>query len=549
MNRDLSCGKGLCRRAGTGVGCQPGERNGSPLSERGFQNEDWGVRETLATRRSRNAFAPPRRFLRAAQGILVSPVLGVTLRRQRIANASTCFGEVIMTTPKNEKRKKLNRHWDDDVCWRTTRVILPKAPEKVASGSPSSVQFAIVERAGTDDIGGEQLAPVVGEGPGEVADDSGSSPNKEIVADPNSAILPEPRLLQLKHSFPELQMISLADIDEAVVGRKIDREHVAVLARSLQAIDQTTPISVHRKSNGRWGILDGGHRFQAAVGLGVPEIGAQVFDRADLELRQVQISQNLHRKGLTALEQALSDAEWVETVRQKATQVADPIGGRQPSEKGYSKAAREAGLTPERMGRSSLISTISADVQALIREHGLDDNQSALIKIAKADKAVQHQKVFEIAQRQPRRSRKVEPRNAPEPGTPAPPAAGTNETEFPIEPDRSEMKSGKVADEQTLISGASLSAPDLSPQSGLGTTSPLALSAPAFSDYPALPDQLKRADVGAAKEMLTAEWRNCRLRRVLEAAPNRAGKSFFYEEFLPDFYNITGGKPGNEPKW
>jgi hypothetical protein len=201
------------------------------------------------------------------------------------------------------------------------------------------------------------------------------------------------------------------------------------------------------------------------------------------------------------------------------------------------------------MGRSSLINSISADVRAFIREHGLDDNQSALIKIARADKAVQREKVLEIAQRQPRRSRKVEPGEALEPESSTSRAPGQNETEFLVKPDRSKMTLDKVPDEQTLISAASLSVPELPAQTGPAATSQPTLSkAVAFSDYPVLPDQLKRADVEAGKEKLTAEWRSCRLRRILDEEPNRAGKSFFYEEFLPDFYKLTGGKPGNEPQ-
>jgi hypothetical protein len=199
------------------------------------------------------------------------------------------------------------------------------------------------------------------------------------------------------------------------------------------------------------------------------------------------------------------------------------------------------------MGRSSVISSISADVRAFIREHGLDDNQSALIKIARADKAVQREKVLEIANRQPRRSRKVEAGGALQPESLRPPAPGQNETEFLVEPDRSELTLDKVPDEQTSISGASTSA-ELPAQNAPATTDQPTASAPALSDYPVVPDQLKRADIEETIRRSTEAYFSSQLRTILIAGRHRAWERFINEVFLPDFYNLTGGKPSNEPQ-
>jgi len=347
---------------------------------------------------------------------------------------------------------------------------------------------------------------------------------------------------------PMTTTILVANIDAGVPSRPINLEHVAILAYAFQEIGQTTPISVFPKADGRWGMLEGWHRLEATLTLGSPTIWAQIVDRADVELRQVQISQNLHRKGLMALEQAISDAEWIETVRQKAAQVADPMGGRQPSEKGYSKAARELGLTPERMARSSLINSIPSEIQVLIRERGLDDNQSALIKIAKTDASAQRQAVLELAERQSRRSPKSGRRVATPPkdedpnrgaGTPAVSVLRLEQNQ--TKPDTPEVTLDSEPDKCTLsIGGPSISVPERPAHNEPATSSQHALSkAQAFVDFPALPEYLKRADVETELKKLTEEYLGSRLHKIVIGAPYKAVERFINEVFLPDFQKAS----------
>jgi hypothetical protein len=83
---------------------------------------------------------------------------------------------------------------------------------------------------------------------------------------------------------------------------------------------------------------------------------------------------------LTVLERAEYVDELRVLIREQAKegQVA-PRGGKQPRETGIKKTAKRLGLTPKEVRRSKEIAAISAEARAL----KLDDNQDALLEIAK----------------------------------------------------------------------------------------------------------------------------------------------------------------------
>jgi hypothetical protein len=121
-----------------------------------------------------------------------------------------------------------------------------------------------------------------------------------------------------------------------------------------------------------------------------------------------QLAANYFRADETELGKAEHLAEWVRLTEQraKALQVATPRGGRQPAEKGVRKAGRELGLDAGTVSRSVKIDGISAEAKAAARAAKLDDNQSALLAIAKAKPEAQLEKVRELAERKREPGRK-----------------------------------------------------------------------------------------------------------------------------------------------
>ena len=104
----------------------------------------------------------------------------------------------------------------------------------------------------------------------------------------------------------------------------------------------------------------------------------------------VEISENLHRAELTALERDKLVAEWVELTGDVSGQNDQkPQGGR--PEGGISLAARQLpvdGKTDNakrlNVSRSLKVASLSPEAQDAARESGLDDNRSALLEAALA---------------------------------------------------------------------------------------------------------------------------------------------------------------------
>ena len=163
--------------------------------------------------------------------------------------------------------------------------------------------------------------------------------------------------------------------------RSLDEEKVHAIAASMSLIGQRAPITV-REVKKKLVLVSGAHRLEAARRLGWSTLGAWVIYDDDVEARLCQIAENVCRAELKALDRAIYINELRSLVQQKVGQVAPP-GGTQPRDSGVNKTAKAMGLTREDVRRSKIIAGISAEGIAEARRLGLDDNQRALLLIAK----------------------------------------------------------------------------------------------------------------------------------------------------------------------
>jgi ParB-like nuclease domain len=165
--------------------------------------------------------------------------------------------------------------------------------------------------------------------------------------------------------------------------RQLDLDKVRAIAASMDLVGLQTPITVQRRGKKKVRLVTGAHRLAAAKKLGWEAIPSIVLLRDKIETRMWQIVENLYRAELTALERAELTDELRQLVQQqKGGQVAPP-GGHQPQDKGIKKTAKILGLKREEIRRSLVIAGISPRAKDRVRKLGLDDNQRALIKIAK----------------------------------------------------------------------------------------------------------------------------------------------------------------------
>jgi ParB-like chromosome segregation protein Spo0J len=165
-----------------------------------------------------------------------------------------------------------------------------------------------------------------------------------------------------------------------------DEKKLRALKASIVLIDLQTPITI-RFRNKKPELVTGLYRLLAMKELGADTIPCFEHYHEERESFFWQRSENIR-----AEPRVLERAEYIDEMRQailhEGGQVAPP-GGRQPKEAGIKKAAKALGLTREDVRRCKAIAGISAEAKAEARTLGLDDNEDALLGIAKLPASAQ----------------------------------------------------------------------------------------------------------------------------------------------------------------
>jgi hypothetical protein len=181
--------------------------------------------------------------------------------------------------------------------------------------------------------------------------------------------------------------LQLNQIEIPPTARPYNAIAVVELSRSIAAIGlQSAPTVIERE--GRFVLVAGRHRIEALKMLHVESVLVRLVDFDDIEARMWTISENLFRAELTVGQRAEQVAEYAKLAAAKHDevkpgQVAQVSGGR-GKEGGDSLAARDLGITREEVRRAKTIAALPEQTKQAARDAGLDDNQSALLKAAKA---------------------------------------------------------------------------------------------------------------------------------------------------------------------
>jgi ParB-like chromosome segregation protein Spo0J len=181
--------------------------------------------------------------------------------------------------------------------------------------------------------------------------------------------------------------LRLSQIEIPPTARPYNAMAVVELFRSIAAIGlQSAPTVIERE--GRFVLIAGRHRIEALKLLGISSVLVRCVDFDDVEARMWTISENLFRAELTVSQRAEQVAEYAKLAAEKRDaekpwQVAQVSGGR-GKEGGESLAARDLGITREEVRRAKAIASLAEQTKQAARDAGLDDNQSALLKAARA---------------------------------------------------------------------------------------------------------------------------------------------------------------------
>jgi ParB family transcriptional regulator, chromosome partitioning protein len=176
--------------------------------------------------------------------------------------------------------------------------------------------------------------------------------------------------------------LTFEQIDLPDNGRPYNATEVVALASSIRAIGLLTPLTVVER-DGRYLLVTGRHRLEALRLVEADKVPVRIVDFDDIEARLWTISENLHRAELTVRQRADHIAEWIKLTEAKeanASQVETHKKGQQPG--GVNAAARELGIGKAEAHRAVKIASITPEAKEAAREAGLDNNQSALLKVA-----------------------------------------------------------------------------------------------------------------------------------------------------------------------
>lgn len=191
-------------------------------------------------------------------------------------------------------------------------------------------------------------------------------------------------------SFP------IADI---VIGerlRQVDENWVAALAPMIEASTLQHPISIVKFPDGSYRLGAGAHRLAAVKQLGWTDVPAHIYEpetqNPELELRLLEVTENVGRRELSALDRAGHIAELEATLKQLHPHMGH--GGDRRSKDATDQVAMFAirkeiaekiGIG-ERTVRSAvaLWNNLSPDTRAFITEQKLDiaNNQAQLRQLS-----------------------------------------------------------------------------------------------------------------------------------------------------------------------
>lgn len=332
--------------------------------------------------------------------------------------------------------------------------------------------------------------------------------------------------------------------------RALDLAHVNDLAESILIFGLVTPVLILRTAAGELRLMAGRHRVEAVKALGHSQISALVLDEGVGTYRPLQISEALHAKGRTVLEQAELLTEYLGYVRDRVGQVDRPSGGKQPANQGFSEAARllekgrkEAGR--KKIARAAKIASLSPAAKRLVCELRLDDNQAALLEISKtSDEAHQLETARKISQGLhgvTRHIRKAQPgggartvasqqlarqnsgSNSAQPRGDQTAKTGENEARETRGPGQAKCDDAEPAQQASQQDNKSTVGKVVLPNLPDGS-----------HDMPPIPSVLDRRNSDAAYEKLVEQWKSFRaafdsFRAAFDNAPQKARERFVRE--------------------
>ncbi len=119
-----------------------------------------------------------------------------------------------------------------------------------------------------------------------------------------------------------------------------DQEALEELADSIRTLGLIQPITVRRKTDGRYQIISGERRFRACQLTGMDMVPAYIRDTNDQGMLEMAIVENIQRENLDPIEVALSYQRMIEECSLTQEQMAVRVGKKRASVTNYLRLLR-----------------------------------------------------------------------------------------------------------------------------------------------------------------------------------------------------------------
>ncbi len=225
--------------------------------------------------------------------------------------------------------------------------------------------------------------------------------------------------------------VMLLDPEVVHVGgrlRSIDERRVTELMESVKLIGIRSPITYRyvpeMMINGVMTesvpvLVAGLHRLEAARRLGI-DVPALEIEADEITMEMWEIAENLHRYELTVNDRSDHIDRWLKLLAEKnqhgaiSRQLDEKSSPGRP-EGGVAAAARGLGISEADARRAVKIASLTPEAKEAARSTGLDNNQSALLRAAKAPAERQEQAIRNFAAEKAARPARSAPPPEPSP--------------------------------------------------------------------------------------------------------------------------------------
>jgi ParB-like chromosome segregation protein Spo0J len=201
--------------------------------------------------------------------------------------------------------------------------------------------------------------------------------------------------------YARIDMIRRSDVEKRPIGsivvqerrRAPTDERIAEMSASLRENGLLTPIAVRiaeiividgEQLHGVPVLVCGATRLSAAKREGWTEIDTITVEGVAADFSKAEIVENLHRGELTKLERAEHITAYAQLIQQEAAQLGQVSSGGRGRKGGDAEVARRVGISRQEVQRAKLIASMPEAAKSEARAAGLDDNQDALLQLAKA---------------------------------------------------------------------------------------------------------------------------------------------------------------------